>query len=84
MADSDSPSSLWSGVARWGRAVLIRLSVVVVVFLVGAGGVWLIARAAIPFASPTTTDIPALRIEPADVEPGSTAPVKPPTPVSAH
>ncbi|KHF43708.1 lytic transglycosylase domain-containing protein [Saccharomonospora viridis] len=76
MADSDSPSSLWSGVARWGRAVLIRLSVVVVVFLVGAGGVWLIARAAIPFASPTTTDIPALRIEPADVEPGSTAPVK--------
>ncbi|WP_298177809.1 lytic murein transglycosylase [Saccharomonospora sp.] len=68
MADSDSSTST-------SRVVLVRLLVVLVVLLLGAGGVWLVARAAIPFASPTTTDVPALRIEPADVEPGSEAPV---------
>ncbi|WP_252365179.1 lytic transglycosylase domain-containing protein [Saccharomonospora piscinae] len=59
-----------------GRSVLGRLLVIVVVLALGAGGVWLVARAAVPSAGPTTTDIPALRLEPADVEPGSAAPVR--------
>ncbi|WP_307849550.1 lytic transglycosylase domain-containing protein [Qaidamihabitans albus] len=55
--------------------MLGRLAIVVVVLGSAAGGVWLVARAATPDAGPTTTDIPALQVEAADVEPGSTAPV---------
>lgn len=59
---------------RGGQAALIRLVIVVAVLAVAAGGVWLVARAASPQAGPTTTDIPALDVLPADVEPGSAAP----------
>ena len=55
-------------------ALLRRLSVVVAVLAFAGGGVWLVARAATPLAGPTTTEIPALNIEPAAVEPGSLAP----------
>ncbi|WP_219927120.1 lytic transglycosylase domain-containing protein [Prauserella shujinwangii] len=60
---------------RPALAVLGRLLIVVAVLGSAAGGVWLVARAAAPEASPTTTDIPALQVEAADVEPGSAAPV---------
>ncbi|MFD2799359.1 murein transglycosylase, partial [Prauserella oleivorans] len=60
--------------SRPGPAALVRLLVVIAVLAVGAGGVWLVARATTPQASPTTTDIPALDIEPARVEPGTAAP----------
>ncbi|EHR50465.1 membrane-bound lytic murein transglycosylase B [Saccharomonospora marina XMU15] len=60
--------------SRSGRAALVRLAIVVAVLAVAAGGVWLVARAASPQAGPTTTDIPALDVRPADVEPGSVAP----------
>lgn len=53
-----------------------RLAVVVLVLAVGAGGVWLVAGAATPEASPTTTDVPARDVEPASVTPGSAAPAK--------
>lgn len=54
----------------------VRLAVVVLVVAVGAGGVWLVARAATPEASPTTTDVPAMDVRPASVTPGSAAPAK--------
>ncbi|MFF5992803.1 lytic transglycosylase domain-containing protein [Prauserella flavalba] len=59
---------------RPGRAALVRLVIVVAVLGVAGAGAWLIARAGTPEASPTTTDIPALQVEPADVEPGSVIP----------
>ncbi|OLT42755.1 murein transglycosylase [Saccharomonospora sp. CUA-673] len=52
----------------------MRLMVVVLVVAVGAGSVWFVARAATPEASPTTTDVPAMDVEPASVAPGSAAP----------
>ncbi|TWE22137.1 lytic transglycosylase domain-containing protein [Prauserella muralis] len=61
--------------SRPGLAALIRLVIVLVVLAAAAGGVWLVASAASPEAGPTTTDIPALQVEPAQVEPGSVAPV---------
>ncbi|GAA4528135.1 lytic transglycosylase domain-containing protein [Amycolatopsis samaneae] len=58
-----------------GAAVLGRLAVVVAVAAVAAGGVWLVTKASAPVASPTTTDIPALQVKAADVQPGSVVPV---------
>lgn len=57
-----------------GAAILIRLGIVVAVLGVAAGGLWLVVTAADPVAGPTTNEIPALEVEPADVEPRSTAP----------
>ncbi|MEU6644792.1 lytic murein transglycosylase [Saccharomonospora sp. NPDC046836] len=59
---------------RPGRAALVRLLVIVSVLAMAAGGVWLVARAVEPEASPTTTEIPALDVEAVTVEPGSAAP----------
>nr|WP_240519271.1 murein transglycosylase [Amycolatopsis antarctica] len=59
---------------RTGVAVLRRLLVITAVVAFGAGGVWLVARASTPTAGPTTTEIPALRVEAASVEPGTIAP----------
>ncbi|WP_253861805.1 lytic transglycosylase domain-containing protein [Prauserella halophila] len=58
------------------RPVAARLGAVLLVLAVGAGGVWLVAGAATPEASPTTTDVPAREIEPASVTPGSAAPAE--------
>ncbi|EID55912.1 lytic transglycosylase domain-containing protein [Saccharomonospora xinjiangensis] len=57
------------------RTVLARLLVLGAVFTVAVGGVWVVATAAGPSAGPTRSDIPALSLRPADVEPGSEAPV---------
>jgi membrane-bound lytic murein transglycosylase B len=56
-------------------AVLGRLGIVVAVLALAAAGVWVTSRVSTPAAGPTTTDIPALQVQAADVEPGSTAPV---------
>lgn len=53
-----------------------RLGMILIVLAVGAGGIWLVAGAATPEASPTTTDVPARDIEPASVTPGSAAPAE--------
>jgi membrane-bound lytic murein transglycosylase B len=60
---------------RAGMAVLGRLGIVVAVLALAAAGVWVTSRVSTPAAGPTTTDIPALQVQAADVEPGSTAPV---------
>jgi membrane-bound lytic murein transglycosylase B len=57
------------------RAVLVRLAVVVVLFAVAGGGIWLAARASQAEVSPTTTEIPALEVQAVPVQPGSIAPV---------
>lgn len=61
-----------------GFAVLGRLAIVVVVLSMAVGGMWLVTSVATPDAAPTTTEIPALDIVAAPVEPGSAAPVKTP------
>lgn len=66
--------------SRPGIAALIRLAVVAGMLATVGGGVWLVGTIAAPAAGPTTTDIPALDIEPADVEPGSAAPPADPVP----
>ncbi|WP_425319718.1 lytic murein transglycosylase [Amycolatopsis arida] len=60
---------------RRGMAAAGRLAVVVSVLAAAGGGVWLVGRAATPEAGPTTTEIPALEVAAAPVEPGSVAPV---------
>lgn len=59
-------------------AVLGRLAIVVVVLSVAVGGMWLVTSVATPEAGRTTTEVPALEIAAAKVEPGSVAPVKTP------
>src|SRR5438067_1198295 len=61
-------------VGKRSLAALGRLGIVLTVLALGAGGVWLTSQAGTPGASPTTTDIPALQVQPADVQPGSAAP----------
>lgn len=61
--------------SRPGLAVLGRLALVMLVLAVAVAGVWLITRVAAPVASPTTTEIPALQVQAAKVEPGSAAPI---------
>lgn len=58
-----------------GRAVAIRLAVVLVLLGAVSGGVWGLTHAAQRAASPTTMEIPALSVDAADVKPGSVAPV---------
>lgn len=58
------------------KPVAARLGIVLLVLAVGAGGIWLVAGAATPEASPTTTDVPARDIEPARVTPGAEAPAE--------
>ncbi|EIE99661.1 lytic transglycosylase domain-containing protein [Saccharomonospora glauca] len=68
----DAPTS--PSPAGLRRPVFTRLLVLAAVFAVGVGGVWAVATTMRPPAGPTSTGIPALGIEPADVEPGSEAP----------
>ncbi|WP_215546059.1 lytic transglycosylase domain-containing protein [Amycolatopsis sp. CA-230715] len=58
-----------------GAAVLGRLVIVVVVLALAGGGVWLVTAATTPDVSPTTTEIPALEVQAAAVQPGSAAPI---------
>lgn len=87
MADSDtgavpgataeqSASSPSTPTARSRRPVFGRFLVLVLILTVGVSGTWVLTTAASPSSGPTTDEIPALGIEPADVEPGSEAPVE--------
>lgn len=58
-----------------GRAVLLRLCVVVLVLAAVVASVWAVTRASKLEESPTTQEIPALSVKAADVEPGSVVPV---------
>jgi membrane-bound lytic murein transglycosylase B len=60
---------------RAGTAALGRLVIALAVLALAGAGVWVTARASVPAAGPTTTEIPALDVPAADVQPGSTAPV---------
>lgn len=51
-----------------------RLVVVALVVAVGSSTAWLLTRASTPDPGPVATDIPALQVKPAQVEPGSTVP----------
>jgi hypothetical protein len=48
---------------------------VVAVLALAGGGIWLVTRATVPVASPTTTEIPALQVQAAQVAVGLVAPV---------
>ena len=58
-----------------GMAALGRLGIVVAVLALAGAGVWVTTRVSTPTASRTTTEIPALQVQAADVQPGSSAPV---------
>jgi len=51
------------------------LALVALVLAIAGGGVWLLTATSSPAAGPIATDIPALQIQPAHVEPGVVAPV---------
>ncbi|WP_420809065.1 lytic murein transglycosylase [Amycolatopsis suaedae] len=58
-----------------GREVAGRLTVVVGVLALAAGGVWTVSEVARPRSAPVTTEIPALEVLAAPVEPGTAVPV---------
>nr|WP_312867588.1 murein transglycosylase [Amycolatopsis pithecellobii] len=58
-----------------GLAALGRLGIMVVVLAMTGAAVFVMTRVSTPAPSRTTTDIPALSVQAADVAPGSTAPV---------
>jgi membrane-bound lytic murein transglycosylase B len=60
---------------RAGLAALGRLGIVVAVLAVAATAVIVTTRVSTPQAGETTTEIPALQVQAADVQPGSEAPV---------
>ena len=59
---------------RRGFGLLGRLALVLTVLVAAGGGIWLLNRAAAPVAGPTTTEIPALQVAAAPVQPGSVLP----------
>lgn len=76
--DDPRPGDAAERRSRDGRgpvAALGRLAIAVSVLAAAGGGMWLVTSAATPEAAPTTTEIPALEIAAAQVEPGSVAPV---------
>jgi membrane-bound lytic murein transglycosylase B len=56
------------------RGLLGRLALVAVVLAVAGGGVWLLNTTSAPAAGPVTTEIPALQVQAAPVQPGSVVP----------
>ncbi|UJW28135.1 lytic murein transglycosylase [Saccharothrix sp. AJ9571] len=56
-------------------AVAGRAGIVTAVLAVAGAGVWVVATASVPEAGPVTTEIPALQVQAAPVEPGTLAPV---------
>ncbi|MQA06980.1 MAG: murein transglycosylase [Pseudonocardiaceae bacterium] len=73
--EQTTPTAEQRASAQRRHGVLGRLAVVGVVLAVAGAGVWFATVATAPDAGPTTTDIPALQVEAAQVEPGSAAPV---------
>ncbi|TCO56545.1 lytic transglycosylase domain-containing protein [Actinocrispum wychmicini] len=57
-----------------GRGLFGRLLLVVLVLAAAGGGVWLLSSTSAPAAGPVTTEIPALQVQPAQVQPGAVAP----------
>jgi membrane-bound lytic murein transglycosylase B len=57
-----------------GFGVVGRLAVVALVVALGSTAAWLVTRASTPSPGPVATDIPALSVKPAKVEPGVRAP----------
>jgi hypothetical protein len=62
--------------ARRGSGLAGRLLIVIAVLAVAGAGVWFVAGAVAPTPGPTTTDIPALQVVAAPVQPGSVVPAK--------
>ncbi|MBN6041487.1 lytic transglycosylase domain-containing protein [Amycolatopsis sp. 195334CR] len=52
-----------------------RAGIVTAVLAVAGAGVWVVAQASVPESGPVTTEIPALQVQAAPVEPGTQAPV---------
>lgn len=67
MADPRTPG-------RGIRALLLRLSLVVLVLAAGTAGVWVVDRFAVPGSATAGSTELGLPVEPAPVEPGSAAP----------
>lgn len=59
---------------RPGFGLVGRLAIVVIVIAVGSTTAWLLTRASEQQPGPTATEIPALSVQPAHVEPGTTVP----------
>jgi membrane-bound lytic murein transglycosylase B len=51
-----------------------RLALVALVLAAAGGGVWLLSSTSTPSAGPVATEIPALQVQPAPVQPGAVAP----------
>ncbi|WP_084428762.1 lytic transglycosylase domain-containing protein [Kibdelosporangium aridum] len=56
------------------RGLLVRLALVTLAVVLAGGGVWLLTATSAPQAGPVTTEIPALQVQPAPVQPGAVAP----------
>ncbi|MEV4316521.1 lytic murein transglycosylase [Actinocrispum sp. NPDC049592] len=63
-------------VVERGRRLLGRLALVLLVLGMAGAGVWSLSTSFVPEASPVTTEIPALQVPAAQVEPGAVAPVQ--------
>ncbi|ONI70668.1 murein transglycosylase [Actinosynnema sp. ALI-1.44] len=56
------------------RGLLLRLALVTLVVVLAGGGVWLLTATSAPNAGPVTTEIPALQVQAAPVQPGAVVP----------
>jgi membrane-bound lytic murein transglycosylase B len=56
------------------RGLVKRLALVTLVLVLAGGGVWALSATSAPEAGPVTTEIPALQVQPAPVEPGAVVP----------
>lgn len=74
-ASTESEEEVEAPTRRAGLAALGRLGVVVAVLAVAVTAVIVTTRVSTPVAGETTTEIPALQVQAADVQPGVTAPV---------
>lgn len=74
-ASTESEEEVGARPRRAGLAALGRLGIVVAVLAVAGLGVIVTTRVSTPVAGETTTEIPALQVQAADVQPGATAPV---------
>jgi membrane-bound lytic murein transglycosylase B len=57
-----------------GLGLVGRLALAALVLAVAGGGVWLLSATSAPAAGPVSTEIPALQVQAAPVEPGAVAP----------
>jgi membrane-bound lytic murein transglycosylase B len=56
------------------RGLIKRLALATLVLVLAGGGVWALSATSAPQAGPVTTEIPALQVQPAPVEPGAVVP----------